>query len=172
MAAPKGQAAGVSLIWHDAPRFFHQLFISPHTVSHARISPAAPLAGSSRQRHNASFARHLIMRISVPLAHAYRLLNHGPLTLISSAHADQRNIMAAARAMPVDFQPPKVAVVIDKSSHTRQLIEASWPFCAGAARPAIGAYGVATGQPQRPRHRQIRRFGRMAPALNTAAACC
>lgn len=68
------------------------------------------------------------MRISVPLAHAYRLLNHGPLTLISSAHADQRNIMAAAWAMPVDFQPPKVAVVIDKSSHTRQLIEASGHF--------------------------------------------
>lgn len=129
MAAPKKDKR---LVCHSYGMmrhgFFHQLFISPHTVSHARISPAAPLGWTSRQRHNASFARHLIMRISVPLAHAYRLLNHGPLTLISSAHADQRNIMAAAWAMPVDFQPPKVAVVIDKSSHTRQLIEASGHF--------------------------------------------
>jgi hypothetical protein len=27
------------------------------------------------------------MRIAVPLAHAHRLLNHGPTTLVSTAHA-------------------------------------------------------------------------------------
>ena len=31
----------------------------------------------------------------------------------------RRNIMAAAWAMPLDFDPPKVAVVIDKSTLTR-----------------------------------------------------
>lgn len=36
--------------------------------------------------------------------------------------------MAAAWAMPLDFEPPKIAVVLDKSTWTRQLLEASGTF--------------------------------------------
>jgi flavin reductase (DIM6/NTAB) family NADH-FMN oxidoreductase RutF len=67
-------------------------------------------------------------RRSVPLAKCYRLLNHGPTVLVSAAHNGQRNIMAAAWAMPLDFQPPKVTVVLDKSVWTRQLVEGSGTF--------------------------------------------
>ena len=68
------------------------------------------------------------MREPVPLAKAYRLLNHGPTVLVSAAHAGRRNLMAAAWAMPLDFEPPKVAVVLDKSTYTRALIEAAGHF--------------------------------------------
>jgi len=68
------------------------------------------------------------MREPVPLAKAYRLLNHGPTVLVSAAHAGRRNLMAAAWAMPLDFEPPKVAVVLDKSTYTRTLIEAAGHF--------------------------------------------
>jgi flavin reductase (DIM6/NTAB) family NADH-FMN oxidoreductase RutF len=68
------------------------------------------------------------MRQPVELAKAYRLLNHGPTVIVSAAHAGRRNAMAAAWAMPLDFNPPKVAVVIDKSTYTRGLIEASGHF--------------------------------------------
>ena len=61
----------------------------------------------------------------VPLEKASRLLNHGPTVLVGSAHAGRVNVMAAAWAMPLDFNPPKVAVVIDKATHTRELIDAS-----------------------------------------------
>lgn len=44
----------------------------------------------------------------VPLDKAYRLLNHGPTVLVSSAHAGEHNVMAAAWSMPLDFSPPKV----------------------------------------------------------------
>jgi flavin reductase (DIM6/NTAB) family NADH-FMN oxidoreductase RutF len=67
-------------------------------------------------------------RRSVPLDKCYRLLNHGPTVLVSAAHNGQRNIMAAAWAMPLDFQPPKVTVVLDKSVWTRQLVEGSGTF--------------------------------------------
>ncbi|MGC5703565.1 flavin reductase family protein [Pseudomonas sp. NFXW11] len=106
-------------------------------------------------------------RRSVPLDKAYRLLNHGPTVLVSAAHGGQRNIMAAAWAMPLDFEPPKVAVVLDKSTWTRQLLEASGTFvlnvpCAAQAdivqslgnssglelsqggRDKFAAYGLAT----------------------------
>ncbi len=61
----------------------------------------------------------------VELKHAYRLLNHGPTVLVGSQHAGQSNVMAAAWAMPLDFDTPKIAVVIDKATLTRELIDAS-----------------------------------------------
>ncbi|MFO1329307.1 MAG: flavin reductase family protein [Rubrivivax sp.] len=68
------------------------------------------------------------MRLPVDLPHAYRLMNHGPTVLVSAAHEGRRNAMAAAWAMPLDFDPPKVAVVVDKSTFTRGLIEGSGAF--------------------------------------------
>jgi len=62
---------------------------------------------------------------AVPLPQACRLLNHGPTVLVAAAHAGRRNVMAAAWNMPLDFDPPKVAVVLDKSTFTRRLIAAN-----------------------------------------------
>ena len=88
------------------------------------------------------------MRQAVPLKHACRLLNHGPTVLASSAHGGRRNVMAVAWNMPLDFAPPKVALVIDKSTLTRELIEASRvlvlnvPSVAQAAlTTAVGSFG-------------------------------
>ena len=52
------------------------------------------------------------MRVAVPLRRAYKLINHGPTTLISSAWNGRRNVMAAAWVMALDYDPPKVAAVI------------------------------------------------------------
>lgn len=64
----------------------------------------------------------------VALSHASRLINHGPTVLVGSAHAGRRNLMAAAWSMPVEFTPPRVVVVIDKSTFTRSLVTASGHF--------------------------------------------
>lgn len=90
------------------------------------------------------------MRVAVPLAQAYRLLNHGPVTLVSSAHGGARNVMAAAWAMPLDFDPPKVAVVIDANAYTRQLVAASGEFalnvpCRAQAEQVLAA-GSSSGR--------------------------
>lgn len=101
-------------------------------------------------------------REPVELAKAYLLLNHGPVTLVSSAYDGRRNVMAAAWAMPLDFQPPKVAVVIDRQTFSRELIEASGEFvlnipsrtladkvlaagsCSGREGDKFAALGLAT----------------------------
>ncbi len=64
----------------------------------------------------------------VLLKHANRLINHGPTVLVTSAHEGKRNIMAAAWSMPVEFEPPRIASVIDKTTFTRELIEGSGVF--------------------------------------------
>ncbi len=84
-------------------------------------------------------------RRDVPLPQAYRLLNHGPTVLVSAAHAGRRNVMAAAWAMPLDFDPPKVTVVIDKSTFTRQLIEASGSFALSVPCRALADATFAAG---------------------------
>ena len=66
----------------------------------------------------------------VALGHASRLVNHGPTVLITSRSADgtRRNVMAAAWSMPVEFTPPRIAVVIDKRTYTRELVAESGVF--------------------------------------------
>ena len=64
----------------------------------------------------------------VELAKSYLLLNHGPVTLVSSAAGGRRNVMAAAWAMPLDFDPPKLMLVVDRNTLSRELIEASGEF--------------------------------------------
>ncbi|WP_028207575.1 flavin reductase family protein [Paraburkholderia nodosa] len=64
----------------------------------------------------------------VALEHASRLINHGPTVLVTSSDGKRRNIMAAAWSMPVEFTPPRIAIVIDKRTFTRELINASGTF--------------------------------------------
>ena len=82
----------------------------------------------------------------VALEHASRLLNHGPTVLVTSAHGGRRNVMAAAWSMPVEFTPPRVAVVIDKRTFTRELVMAAGAFglCVPGAVLADATYGVGS----------------------------
>jgi flavin reductase (DIM6/NTAB) family NADH-FMN oxidoreductase RutF len=86
------------------------------------------------------------MREPVPLPKAYRLLNHGPTVLVTSAHNGRRNVMAAAWNMALDFDPPKVAVVIDKSTVTREFVEASGKFALNVPARAIASQVLAVGR--------------------------
>ncbi|BBI98550.1 hypothetical protein FGKAn22_02430 [Ferrigenium kumadai] len=65
---------------------------------------------------------------SVPLEKSYRLINHGPTVLVSARHGGVDNVMAAAWCCALDFAPPKLTVVLDKSSRTRALVEQSGRF--------------------------------------------
>lgn len=59
---------------------------------------------------------------------AYRLINHGPVTLVSSRHDDTENVMAASWVCALDYEPARLTVVLDKSAFTRRLIEQSSVF--------------------------------------------
>jgi len=82
----------------------------------------------------------------VALEHASRLINHGPTVLVTSAAGTRRNVMAAAWSMPVEFTPPRIAVVIDKQTFTRELVAASGAFglCIPGAVLAELTYAVGS----------------------------
>ena len=77
----------------------------------------------------------------VALEHASRLINHGPTVLVTSSDGKRRNVMAAAWSMPVEFTPPRIAIVIDKRTYTRELINASGTF--GVIIPGAAAIDLA-----------------------------
>ena len=89
--------------------------------------------------------------------HASRLINHGPTVLVTSAHAGRRNIMAAAWSMPVEFTPPRVAVVIDKRTFTRELVAASGAFALCLPGPALADLSFAVGSES---GREVDKFAR------------
>lgn len=101
----------------------------------------------------------------VPLDKAYLLLNHGPVTLVSSAAGGRRNVMAASWVMPLDFAPPKVAVVIDKNTLTRELVEASGEFVVNIPSRALAQTVLAAGSSS---GRDVDKFA--ALGIETAAA--
>ena len=87
----------------------------------------------------------------VELRHASRLLNHGPTVLITShdESQDRRNVMAAAWSMPVEFEPPRVAIVVDKSTWSRVIpgvASASWTYAVGSVsgrdEDKFNCYGI------------------------------
>lgn len=82
---------------------------------------------------------------NVELSKAYRLLNHGPVVLVSSAHGGERNVMTASWCMPLDFDPPRITIVIDKKNYTRALIEASGEFVLNIPGRSLASQVFAAG---------------------------
>jgi flavin reductase (DIM6/NTAB) family NADH-FMN oxidoreductase RutF len=65
------------------------------------------------------------MRVPLELRRSYRLLNHGPVVLVSAAAGGKDNLMPVAWNVPLDFEPARVALVLSAEAHTRKLIEES-----------------------------------------------
>ena len=85
----------------------------------------------------------------VPLAKAYRLINHGPTVMVSAKHEGVENAMSAAWACALDFD--KVSVVIDKGAYTRGLVERSGYFALQIPTAAQAELVLAVGEKSRHR---------------------
>ncbi|APR78481.1 NAD(P)H-flavin oxidoreductase [Minicystis rosea] len=85
------------------------------------------------------------MRVPVDLVRSYRLLNHGPTTIVSAAHDGRANVMAAAWVMPLDFDPPKLVAVLAADTFTRRLVDASGQFVINVPPRRLAALTTAVG---------------------------
>jgi len=97
------------------------------------------------------------MHDPVDLAHASRLVNHGPTVLVTTEHHGRRNVMAAAWSMPVEFTPPRIAVVVDKTTFTRELLVASGRFGICLPCPPLAELTFAVGSES---GREVDKFAR------------
>ncbi len=82
---------------------------------------------------------------AVEAAKAYRLINHGPVVLVSARHAGLTDVMAASWCCALDFDPPKLTLVLDKSCMTRELAERSGELVVQVPTAAQLALVMAVG---------------------------
>ncbi|HNX90482.1 MAG TPA: flavin reductase family protein [Candidatus Omnitrophota bacterium] len=79
------------------------------------------------------------MRVSVDLKYATRLINHGPLVMISSRKGARIDITPVAWHMPVEKVPPVIALEISETHFIYECIMETGDFVVNI--PAISALG-------------------------------
>jgi len=65
---------------------------------------------------------------SIKLKYATRLINHGPLLVVSSFYNEKQTFTPIMWNMPVEHEPPLVAVTISKENFVNKLIKKSKVF--------------------------------------------
>jgi flavin reductase (DIM6/NTAB) family NADH-FMN oxidoreductase RutF len=60
---------------------------------------------------------------ALPLSKVYRLLEPGPVVLVSSARGGKANVMTMSWHMMVDFEPPLVACIISNRNFTFDILQ-------------------------------------------------
>ena len=61
----------------------------------------------------------------LPLAKVYRLLEPGPVVLLTTAHKGRANVMAMSWHMMVEFEPPLVACVVSSADYSFAALRAT-----------------------------------------------
>ena len=59
---------------------------------------------------------------SLPLSHVYRLLEPGPVVLLTTVDAKRPNIMTMSWHMMIDFEPPLVGCVVSNRDYTFDIL--------------------------------------------------
>lgn len=62
---------------------------------------------------------------SLPLSQAYRLLEPGPVVLVTTADAERTNIMTMSWHMMMEFEPPLLGCVISARNYTFGILRAT-----------------------------------------------
>jgi flavin reductase (DIM6/NTAB) family NADH-FMN oxidoreductase RutF len=85
-------------------------------------------------------------KTDVDLAKAYRLIEPGPVVLVTAQYRGERNVMTAAWVAPAASTPPLVALVVYPANYTHDLIVKGGDFVLNIpARPlAEQAHRAAT----------------------------
>jgi len=66
-----------------------------------------------------------MLKKSLPLSQVYRLLESGPVVLVSTAGRKRPNVMAMSWHTMMEFEPPLVGCVISGRNHTFGLLRAA-----------------------------------------------
>jgi flavin reductase (DIM6/NTAB) family NADH-FMN oxidoreductase RutF len=68
------------------------------------------------------------LKVDVGLTRAYRLLEPGPVCLVTAQYRGKKNVMPAAWVTPVSSDPPMVAIAVYSGRFTHGLIQKSGEF--------------------------------------------
>ena len=94
-----------------------------------------------------------------PLAKAYRLLESGPVVLVTTARGGRANVMPLAWHMMIDFDPPLVGIVLGDQNHSFAALQATRECVLNIPTVEIGKKVVACGGCSGRKTDKFKKFG-------------
>ena len=104
---------------------------------------------------------------SFPLAKAYRLLEPGPVVLVTTAYKGRANIMTMSWHTMLEFEPPLVGCVISNRNYSFSNLEASGECVINIPTVELAKKVVACGNCSGQKVDKFKKFG-----LTAGAASC
>ncbi len=104
---------------------------------------------------------------SFPLSRVYRLLEPGPVVLVTTAQKGRANIMTMSWHTMIEFEPPLVGCVISNRNYTFGMLKTSKECVINIPTVELAAQVVGCGNTSGRKLDKFRRFG-----LTPAPAAC
>ncbi|MFH1367806.1 MAG: flavin reductase family protein [Elusimicrobiota bacterium] len=95
----------------------------------------------------------------LPLSEFYHLINHGPCVLITSGSAQNANVAPVAWTMPVNDDPPMLAISVAESHYTAELIGKTGEFAVNIPDKKMLAVLMSAGKVSGRKENKIRKYG-------------
>lgn len=109
---------------------------------------------------------------SLALSEVYRLLEPGPVVLLTTAGKGRANVMAMSWHMMMEFEPPLVGCIVSGRHYTFELLRASRECVVNIPTAEIAKQVVGCGNVSGRRVDKFRRFGLTPSASSRVAAPC
>jgi len=107
---------------------------------------------------------------SFPLAHVYRLLEPGPVVLLTTARRGKPNLMAMSWHTMMEFEPPLVGCVISDRDYTYSVLKATRECVIAIPTVEIAPQVVGCGNTTGRKVDKFARFGLTPLAASRVAA--
>lgn len=104
---------------------------------------------------------------SLPLSRVYRLIEPGPVVMVTTARKDRANIMTMSWHTMMDFEPPIMGCVISNRNYTFGILKATRECVINIPTVELAEKAVACGNTSGRRVDKFKAFG-----LTPAAASC
>jgi flavin reductase (DIM6/NTAB) family NADH-FMN oxidoreductase RutF len=95
---------------------------------------------------------------SLPLSGVYRLLEPGPVLLVTTAQEGRANIMTMSWHTMIDFEPPLVGCVISNRNHSFGMLKATRECVLNIPTVELAAQVVGCGNTSGRKRDKFRRF--------------
>jgi flavin reductase (DIM6/NTAB) family NADH-FMN oxidoreductase RutF len=111
-----------------------------------------------------------VKKRSLPLGRVYRLLESGPVVLLTTAHRGRANVMTMSWHTMMDFEPPRVGCVVSVRNYSFELLLASRQCVINVPEAKLARQVVGCGNVSGRRVDKFARFGLTAVPAATVAA--
>jgi flavin reductase (DIM6/NTAB) family NADH-FMN oxidoreductase RutF len=101
----------------------------------------------------------MMKKRSLPLGRGYRLLEPGPVVLLSTAHRGRANVMTMSWLTMMDFEPPLIGCVVSDRNHSHEMLRASKQCVINIPEARLARAVVGCGNVSGRRTDKFARFG-------------